>query len=47
MISKSSCGYVFKKLKSRRFPGGLVIKNLPADMVSISALGRSYMLLSN
>ena len=49
MISKSSCGYVFKKWKSRRFPDGLVIKNLPvnADMISISALGRSHMLLSN
>ena len=39
-----------KKTQSRDFPGGVVVKNLPAkagDMGSIPGLGRSHMLRSN
>ena len=41
---------VLRKYNSRDFPGGAVVKNLPAnagDMGSIPGPGRSHMLWSN
>ena len=42
--------YLISKFYYRDFPGGTVVKNLPAnagDMGSIPGLGRSHMLQSN